>query len=419
MKITESWVKQICEQEIFPLWNQMPETFPPFMFETNKKERDENEKFLKQSLSAFQKQMKNFPSELQKEEEWKEETNCLIKQFLAEEKILQVMDTIGETTFLTFEQGVRQFVTECRAFDETLQIEDIWQALRNYFIYAMIMDFQGKEQECKTSALAYSLLYPYTDNFIDCKEYTSSEKTEFNNMIKTVLEGYFYQPKNRMEEKTCSLLLMIRDYYGTEKWQQIADGLLLMLGAQEQSRIQQSTGRNNEPITDDTLFLISAYKGSISVLNDYIFAEESPCTKEAQFYLKFGFLLQLADDLQDIAEDRASHSQTIMTRAADAGCLEAAVNRLLHFTQEIFGQFCPGNPALHQFALKNCLMMTLSTVAVNQRLFSTEYVAQVEKYLPMPAGMLQKNRSVLSEQLPNTAALRARQMHILDVMMQT
>lgn len=60
---------------------------------------------------------------------------------------------------------------------------------------------------------------------------------------------------------------------------------------------------------------ISIWKGSTSVLADYLFAAADWTEYEETFYLKFGFLLQLVDDLQDMEEDQKAERNTLMTAA--------------------------------------------------------------------------------------------------------
>ena len=74
-------------------------------------------------------------------------------------------------------------------------------------------------------------------------------------------------------------------------------------------------GQQQKSVTEEQILEISIRKGSTSVLADYLFATPDWTEYEESFYLKFGFILQLVDDLQDIEEDRKSGSHTLMTEA--------------------------------------------------------------------------------------------------------
>lgn len=85
--------------------------------------------------------------------------------------------------------------------------------------------------------------------------------------------------------------------------------------------------------------------------------------------MKFGFILQLVDDLQDIDEDRKSGSRTLMTEAEKQQKLEQCTNRLLWFTWNVIREFNPINSLLKGFVLKYCVEISLMTAAVNQQFF--------------------------------------------------
>lgn len=418
MRITKDWIQQICFEEMIPLWDSMPETFPEFIKETEKSIKTENEAYLNEFLSGMQKKMTRFPTKKSEQIVWKREMEKILKCFLAEEKILGILAILGDELYASFERETKHFIKKVRNYDEHLEMEDIWQAMRNYFIYAMITDFQGKEQNCSDPAFAYSLLYPYTDNFIDSSEKSTEQKTHFNRMIETVLMGEPYHTEDELEEKTCQLLLLIQNSYDLKRRKEISELLLFMLEAQKESICQQKgeKAEDRQELSEEKILKISAYKGSISVLNDYILAEENPCPEEAEFYLKFGFILQLSDDLQDIAEDKKEGSHTIMTRAEESNRLEQTVNRFLHFTYQVMESFAPRNPCLMEFAMKNCLLMILSTIITNAEYFSTEYLEQVEKYLLFSGTFLRKFQKVQPERALNHTAAKERQMQMIDLM---
>ena len=262
---------------------------------------------------------------------------------------------MSEETFHAFQEETKQFVRKTRSFDPELSVEDIWQALRNYFIYAVIADLQGQKQECKETAFSYSLLYPYTDNYIDEKRHTRQQKEAYNNMIRDVLTGAEVTPKEDVEEKTCKLLHGLVDAYTGEKKKEIQGLLLWMLEAQNNS-IRQQTGE--QELTKEEILRISVYKGSLSVLIDYFFTTMELKEEEIRFYMKFGFLLQLADDLQDVKEDQKNGSGTLMVFGKKQGGLEETVNRLFHYVYTIFEAFTPVNDSLKSVSYTHLTLPT-------------------------------------------------------------
>ena len=199
------------------------------------------------------------------------------------------------------------------------------------------------------------------------------------------LKGESAAPQNALEEKTCRLLDMILESYEGSAKKKIAGTLLELLEAQNNSIRQQKTD-----IAEEQILEISMWKGSTSVLADYLFATTKWTEYEENFYLKFGFILQLVDDLQDIDEDRKSGSRTLMTEAEKQQKLEQCTNRLLWFTWNVIREFNPINSLLKGFVLKYCVEISLMTAAVNQQLFSEKYLKALEPYLPFSNDFLKK-----------------------------
>lgn len=247
--------------------------------------------------------------------------------------------------------------------------------------------------------------YPYTDNFIDEKGHTKQQKEEYNRMIADVLQGKSQIPEKglptkgvqetpekgnptmEIQEKTCQLLERLTGSYQGEKKQEIRNLLLIMLEAQDRS-IRQQTGKAE--LTKEEILNISAYKGSVSVLIDYFFTTEELREEEVRFYMRFGFFLQLADDLQDRKEDRKSGSKTLMVHATQKGELAENVNRLLHYAHRIFAEFTPVNNRLKSFMEKNSYSLVLGAAMENPECFSKEEQERMERCFLIHMEFLQK-----------------------------
>lgn len=134
------------------------------------------------------------------------------------------------------------------------------------------------------------------------------------------------------------------------------------------------------------------------MLADYLFATADWREWEEEFYLKFGFMLQMVDDLQDMEEDGRAGSRTLMTNAAGEKRLEEQINRLLWFIWNEISAFAPKNPDLKDFVLKNCVGISmLSAVAVGNsggsargNFLSKEYIKALEPYLPVSAEFIKR-----------------------------
>lgn len=387
--ITKSEVQKICFNEILELWKGLPVSFPEFLTEIGEKQKHENEVFLEEMGKRWKKVGKSFPEDESGQAEWKKQVDVLMEEFLEKEQILGIRKSMSQELFWDFEEETKEFVRQTRKFDSEISLESIWQALRNYFIYAVTSDLQGQPQKCKDDIVSYSLLYPYTDNYIDEKEHTESEKKAYNEMIRDVLCDRPVMVEKGISEKTYQLLDRLWDGYDGEKRKEVQNLLLLMLEAQSNSIRQQS---GEEQLTEEEILRISVYKGSMSVLIDYFFTVFKMKKEEIDFYMKFGFLLQLADDLQDVKEDKKSGSQTVMVKRSKDGTLEEAVNHLLHFIHQIFEEFTPVNDGLKSFMEQHCYTMVIGTVMINSECFSKDYIRKMECFFPVHAEYTQKQQ---------------------------
>lgn len=386
-------------KEIRAAWKQQPDSFPVFLKENldifpyiTSEQKKENEALIQEFFRRIQKKIQKKPGETEAQRQWEKELEQEFCDFLQKEKMLSLSEWMSRELLDAFTCETKRFVNRVRSFDETLNEAQIWQTLRNYFIYAMIVEMQGETQNAKNPILAYSLLYPYTDNYIDDEQILPKEKERYNRMIASRLKEEPVFPQNPLEEKTCRLLDMILNEYKGMERKKVAWTLLQLLEAQNCSIRQQKVALPEEEILE-----ISIRKGSASVLADYLFSTVDWLEYEEVFYLKFGFLLQLVDDLQDIEEDRRTGSHTLMTTAYEQQTrirgqqyLEQRVNRLLWFSWNVIREFKPRNPGLKGFILKNCVEITLLTAAINPQFFSKKYLLALEPYLPLSLEFLKK-----------------------------
>lgn len=385
-------------REIRAVWEQQPESFPVFLKEnpsvfwkTDTRQKKENEALVQEFSQRVQKKFRQKPKNADAQRRWEQNLEQDFQDFLGREKILSLSEWMDPKLLDALKRETKHFIDKVRNFDETLNQEQIWQTLKNYLVYAMIVELQGEEQNAKSPILAYSLLYPYTDNYIDDKQVSIQEKERYNRMIASKLMEEAVRPEKPLEEKTCCLLDMILKDYEGEKQKRIAETLLHLLEAQNQSITQQKAG-----VAEEQILEISIRKGSTSVLADYLFAASDWLEDEEKFYLKFGFLLQLVDDLQDIKEDRENERHTLMTQAEEKKKLEQCVNHLLWFSWNVICGFNPKNPEIKSFILKNCVEISLLAVAMNQQFFPMEYLKALEPYLPFSLEFLKKRKKQIS-----------------------
>jgi hypothetical protein len=69
-----------------------------------------------------------------------------------------------------FFELTRDFIREAKRFDGQIGLSELIQALRNVWVMGCIQLSAGKKVELTPAVFSYSLLYPYTDNFMDSSE---------------------------------------------------------------------------------------------------------------------------------------------------------------------------------------------------------------------------------------------------------
>lgn len=377
-------------RQVRSTWESQTESFPAFLWEnprifpvTNAQQKKENEESAQAFLRQTQKKFRRSPKDGDRQALEKSLEQDFI-EFLGREKIICVAQAMGKELLEAFVQEAKHFIDRVRDFDGALGREQIWQALRNYLIYAVIADLQGEAQRAGDQILAYSLLYPYTDNYIDDTGVSGECKRRYNRMIAEKLSGGQAAPHSFLEEKTCLLLDMILGACGSRSAEEkIAGELLQLLCA-------QSCSIGQRHMTVEQILETSIWKGSTSVVADYLFSTRRWTEEEEKFYRKFGFLLQLTDDLQDMEEDGKSGSRTLMTECKDLWERERRVNRLLWYTWNVLTEFQPVNPRLREFILRNCVSVILAAVGMNAPLFSEAYLAGLDPYMAFSVDFLRK-----------------------------
>lgn len=383
MDITYEKIQEICNNIVVPFWNKQKSSFPVFLNEVYDEEQDkgENEKLIDKYMKKFPEgtfdkiENINIREALENKKIEKE-----VHGFIKQEKLAGILKNMGDELYFQFESETKRFIKKAYVFDEKLDNEQIIQSIRNYFIYVMIVDFQGEKQEASDVIVAYSLLYPYTDNVLDDVNITMEEKVHMDNFINMKLKEEYCTPHSSVEEKIGVLLeRILHNYKGIQK-EKVRMTLLLLLDAQHKS-IGQIDNRTDMMHSD--VLNLSAYKGGTSVLADYLLATDNYDDNEIIFYMKFGFILQLVDDLQDITEDENKGSRTLMTIAKSKDELEETVYRLLWYIYEVFQGVNFKNERLKKFAMRHCIGIVLISAVVNEELFSDEYIRAAEEYLPL------------------------------------
>lgn len=381
--ITQEKLLGICKDKIVPSWNSTPNTFPSFLREYTKKEQEVNGAAFKKLRPTFANAL---PSLLRKNSKrYAQLLREELKTFVETECLFYLRDNVPPSSLNNFEEKFLFFIEKTKSFDGRIGSAELWQALRNYLIYCVIQLMEGRALDTRDTIFAFSLLYPYTDNFIDSCRRTKKEKENFNNLVRMTILEKDIKPKNRSEKKTKSLLQTALDEYeGCAKKKEQTKSLLMdMQDAQENSMNQKS--EKKKTLTYEQILELSVNKGCYSVVIDYLFAMDLETDKitdnELEFYLAFGLMLQLVDDIQDISEDMGK-SQTLMTLAKNEKELEDATNKLFHFTHTYMTRYLSKNQKIQDFFVPLAELAVLSAIMRSSKYYSKEYLQGLKKHFP-------------------------------------
>ncbi len=88
-----------------------------------------------------------------------------------------------------FTQAVTEFVQAAYRFDPHITPEAIFQASRNAWVMHGLQILLGLPVQLTPAILAYSLLYPYSDNYLDDPEVSPETKKAFNRRFARRLAG--------------------------------------------------------------------------------------------------------------------------------------------------------------------------------------------------------------------------------------
>jgi hypothetical protein len=267
-----------------------------------------------------------------------------------------------------------------RRFDETLSMADIIQANRNAWTACGLQPLLGEKIALTPSILGYSLLYPYTDNFLDRTDVPSDEKKRFGGRFRRRLQGEELAAECSHEAALWALVELIEGQYPREMYPQVFACLLAIHRAQEGSVAQ--LGREVDA-ADDELLKISCAKGGSSVLADACLARGRLNGDESRFGFEWGVLLQLGDDLQDVQEDMQRGSSTLFSRAAAMDVpLDSLTKQLLSFSEQVgarMDSLTHGSAMLKDLLRMSWRSLIIGAVADSHAYFTPEFVAEAER----------------------------------------
>lgn len=373
------WVETHVEQAI-AVWKDCASRPAPMGPRYAREEQRKREKCYDETLRAVEREAKRVSSGRAGRLEAQQRIVAIFPRFAA--IALGLEDEAIALLTGHFLPAGTQLARWARRFDAGLSVADTIQACRNAWTACGLQPFMGDPMGLTPSILGYSLLYPYSDNYLDNARLSREEKIEFSRRFRERLCGERLVALNRHEAAVWALVGVIEAQYSRLTYPQVFECLLAIHRAQENS-IAQLDRRGCDAAE---ALRISCAKGGTSVLADACLSHGWLNAEESQFAFEWGVLLQLGDDLQDLRDDLRRGSVTLFTRAASMGMpLDSLVTQLLNLSDHVAARMdrLPNGSAM----LKDLLRMSwrsliLMAVAATQEFFSPRFVAETERSSP-------------------------------------
>jgi hypothetical protein len=307
-----------------------------------------------------------------------------------EDKHLELLLNDGFSTVAT------QLARQARRFDSAVSIADILQASRNAWTAGGLQMLLGQDMRLTPSIFAYSMLYPYTDNYLDDPATPREAKLGFSDRFRRRLAGDRVAPTNDREATIWRLVTMIEEQYSRTDWPQVFASLLAIHRAQENSLRWLHLGPSADEVD---VVRFSFEKGGTSVLADGYLVAGSLSHEEAQSILGWGVLLQLIDDLQDLQRDLSERVLTVFTQAAGHQPLDELTTRTLCFGQKVMDrlvQMPEGSGVLKEMIQKSSWSLLIWSAGESSDLYTKKYLAELETHSPFRLNRLGERRQQLA-----------------------
>ena len=250
----------------------------------------------------------------------------------------------------------------------------------------------GMPVKLTPSIFAYSMLYPYTDNYLDNPDTTSENKVTFSQRFQQRIKGKKIIPENNGEKKIFDLIGMIEEEYDRKCYPKVYESLLAIHHGQTNSiRLLD----NSNPLTETDVLKICIEKGGASVLADGYLVTGSLTEDQERFLFGFGAYLQMADDIQDTGKDCRAGLLTPFSKASKHSSLDNYVSRTLNFGIKILDLidcFDGSDPDCQKSLIgKSTRKLIIESIGLNDKFYSKPYLQEMEQYSPFRFSYL-KNR---------------------------
>jgi hypothetical protein len=365
----------------------MPESVPSFGEEFDRMRQGEHERRIRRELDRVRLDP----------DAWSSVTDQQVRDVRRQARRLSavlpfVSDDVPDEAFIDgSESATMSFIRDARRFDANLTSEDIYQAVRNLWVFNSIQGLLGLPVCFTPSSFAYSLLYPYTDNVLDARPGSVRLKVALMDTIDGWFDGKSCATDDALLRKVSALLEMIEQEFPRRRFPGVLDNLRAIHTAQQKSLFLHHPA---EGIDESRLVSLTIEKGGTSVLADGFLVRGDLSEGESEALFGYGVLLQLIDDLRDLSEDIEAGHSTPFSRALASGRLDAATSRLVRFA----GECCAilkreersATGAFHRIIARCSRFMIADAVASYESFYPASFAARIERSCPVRFSFLRE-----------------------------
>ena len=385
-------------------WKESPESLPPAGKVYSTEEQLEYEGLMTENLLSIRA---SFAQASRSKEELVDllRSHIPVLQWVAQQ-LFELED--GEFEFLIhsgFLETSLAFVEEANSLDSKVEKSYLIQALPNIWVMNLLQVMFSQAVHLSSAMTAYSLLYPYTDNYLDDPSSNDLDKRRFNGRLRQILEGGVVAPNSSQEETIFNLVSKVFESYPEDQRNLTRAGLQAIHRAQMRSFTIQ-TGRQEVRLEDITN--ISIEKGGVSVLVNGCLVNPNLERSTAESLFGYGAFLQFQDDLLDCDQDLKSGIQTVFSTNGDYRTMDRQAIRLLNLGDFLFGEnqlFGVALPrSITKILTRSAELIPIAGVALAPDRFSDNLLDHLEERFPVRFGFLREQRNELQDAMPKISS---------------
>jgi hypothetical protein len=392
-------------QEYLRLWWRCERSFPTYDETYTSRQHAQNDSRFDGLVSGLLHELKHMPASAIAREEWQARLRPELLQFAAttlhlEERHMAYIETSGILP------AMQQFARMARQFDPTISADDIYQAGRNVMTANFIQLLFGLPVEVTPSIFAYSMLYPYTDNYLDDPAISTSTKLAFNERFRSRLQGHPVMLNNPYEVIINRLIEQIESQWDRSEYPRVYESLLAIHAAQSHSL--HLNALDASPFELDILG-ISFEKGATSVLADGYLVAGDLSLDQARLLFGFGVYTQLIDDLEDLYPDQKEGRQSVFSQTAPHWALDRVTNQFIHLGRSVLSNLSvfpgPDVPILQELTTRCIDPVLIDIIARAGKGYTKNYLRDLQSHLPYTFDSVKKQREKFSRQKINMEKL--------------